>query len=479
VITLNIAIGLNEAKKMTFDLKRYVIKSDRSVRDALKKVDKNHYGMILVISASDEVLGIATDGDIRRALIDGLTLEDSIADCMNKNYIFATVQTTRENLIKKLDGYIRFIPILDEQKKLKSIVSKDFIPLQEEQDVYIRSRAPVRVSFGGGGSDVTHYFTGQPGAVINSAISIYSHATMKVRNDQKIVIHSLDLNETLEAKNLDQCLKMKGSFGLIVSLLKVVKPAFGFTLYLNSDFPVGSGLGGSATLSAAVLGCFNTLRKDRWDRHEISEIAFQAERLHLGIAGGWQDQYAAVFGGFNFLEFDASQNIINPIRIQSDTLLELEENLVLCDTGITHKSGDIHQNQKKAMSDDSVKEKVKENVSLTYDIRNYLLRGRLNEFGRALDQTWQLKRKFSTMITNSEIDKIYNGAIENGALGGKLLGAGGGGFFIFYVPPFKKHRLIKYLRSNNLSVRPFSFEPNGLKTWTSRVYKISDSYKEL
>ena len=102
--------------------------------------------------------------------------------------------------------------------------------------------------------------------------------------------------------------------------MHVVQPKYGFELYLNSDFPVGSGLGGSATLSAVVLGCFNMLRRDQWNQHELAEIAFQAERLHLGIAGGWQDQYAAVFGGFNFIEFDADENIISPIRLQSALL---------------------------------------------------------------------------------------------------------------------------------------------------------------
>ena len=221
------------------------------------------------------------------------------------------------------------------------------------------------------------------------------------------------------------------------------------------------------------------LRHDRWDRHELAEIAFQAERLHLGIAGGWQDQYAAVFGGFNFLEFDAKQNIINPIRIQEDTLRELEESLVLCDTGIAHDSGNIHKDQKQTMSSESIKHKVKENVELTYDIRNYLLRGQLEDFGLALNRAWQLKRNFSNMISNDSLDKIYDDALENGALGGKLLGAGGGGFFIFYVSPFQKHNLLNHLKNSGLSVQPFRFEPEGLQTWTSRLSSTNKLFKEI
>ena len=262
---------------------------------------------------------------------------------------------------------------------------------------------------------------------------------MKVRNDSKIILHSLDLGETLHAENLEEAIAKPSSFGLVQSLMHTVKPECGFEMSLNSDFPVGSGLGGSATLSAVVLGCFNMLREDQWNQYELAEIAFQSERLHLGIAGGWQDQYAAVFGGFNFIEFHAMENIVNPIRIHPEVALELEESLVLCNTGIKHNSGDIHDDQRETMtSTSSVRELVKANVELTYATRNFLLRGQLTKFGSSLNKAWLLKRNFSSQISNDYIDDIYNGALSNGAIGGKLLGAGGGGYFIFYVPPFKK-----------------------------------------
>ena len=123
------------------------------------------------------------------------------------------------------------------------------------------------------------------------------------------------------------------------------------------------------------------------------------------------------------------------------------------------------------MSSESVQKMVKKNVELTYLTRKYLLKGDLVKFGECLDSAWRLKRNFSRMISNDHIDSIYEGALKNGALGGKLLGAGGGGFFIFYVPPFKKHTLIRYLEANDLKVRPFRFEPDGLKAWTSREHK--------
>jgi D-glycero-alpha-D-manno-heptose-7-phosphate kinase len=462
---------------MSFDIEKYVINEGASIRSALLKVEENHYGMIFVQTDAGKIVGLATDGDIRRGLLRGVSLDDDISICANPKYVWASADTPREQLIKRLDGHIHFIPILDELGRLISIISKDYLPLEDEKAVYIRSRAPVRVSFGGGGSDLTHYFESNAGAVINTAVSIYSHGVMRLRDDTKIIINSLDLGATLRANSLEEALVKKGPFGLIQSLMHVVQPKYGFELSLNSDFSVGSGLGGSATLSAVVLGCFNMLRRDKWSHHELAEIAFQAERLHLGISGGWQDQYASVFGGFNFIEFHPEENIVSPIKLQPEIALELEESLILCDTGISHNSGNIHDDQKQMMTDEDVQQSVKKNVELTYLTRKYLLKGDLVKFAKCLDSAWRLKRSFSSMISSAHIDVIYEGALKNGAMGGKLLGAGGGGYFIFYVPPFRKNELINYLKSKNLTIQPFHFEPNGLKTWMSREHVYHGSEK--
>ena len=456
---------------MSFDIKKFIVNENLPLKSALLQMEENSFGMVMAENDKRKIVGLLTDGDIRRSLINGYTLDSNISKCANKEFVSASVNTSREHLIKMLDGHIHFIPVFDKFGSLNSIVSKDYLPLDKEKSTYIRARAPVRMSFGGGGSDLTHYFLNKDGAVINTTISIYSHATMRVREDTKIKIISSDLNASLIANNLEDALLQDGPFGLIQAILQAVKPEYGFELLLDSDFPVGSGLGGSATVSAVVLGCFNMMRKDRWSQHEIAEIAFQAERLHLGISGGWQDQYAAVFGGFNFIEFNKGENIVSPLRINTDIALELEESLILCDTGLGHSSGTIHDDQKHTMSSDSVQNMVTANVELSYLIRNNLLKGDFHKFGECLDKTWKLKRNFSSKISNDYLDSIYDGAIDNGAVGGKLLGAGGGGFFIFYVSPFKKQQLISYLSAKNITCRPFRFEPEGLKAWVSRAKK--------
>ena len=151
-----------------------------------------------------------------------------------------------------------------------------------------------------------------------------------------------------------------------------------------------------------------------------------------------------------------------------DVISELEASLGLCDTGVGHHSGNIHEDQESTMSSAAVKDLVDANVKLTYTIRNHLLRGNLEKFGECLDTAWRLKRNFSKMISNDYLDDIYNNALANGALGGKLLGAGGGGYFVFFVRPFEKFRLLDHLRSKNFAIQTFRFEHDGLKTWSSR-----------
>jgi len=441
------------------------------LKDALKRIDENTFGMVLGVDSSGKAVGIATDGDIRRHLLDGLSLDAPLSSCLNTDFVWADASTPRELILKQLDHRIRIIPLLDEAYRPIDIIRRDHLPTQVEEPIYARARAPVRVSFGGGGSDLTHFFSSQGGAVINTTLSLYSHATLRLRDDKQVHVHSRDLGDSLIAANLSEAFSRNDKFKLIQALLRTIHPDFGFELYLNSDFPMGSGLGGSAVLSAAVLGCFNQFRQDQWDQHELAELAFQAERLYLGVSGGWQDQYATVFGGFNFMEFRMEQNIVHPLRIPRDILDELEESLILCDTGTVHESGSIHDDQREQMRKKDIQDLVRANVDLTYRLRDHLLRGRLLEFGKSLDETWQLKRRFSSQISNPPLDHIYAQAREAGSVGGKLMGAGGGGFFIFYVTPFKKFDLISRLESMGLTIREFRFDHNGLRTWTIRECK--------
>ena len=450
------------------DTHNYVISHSSSIRESLAKIDKNSIGMVFICDDDEKIIGVASDGDIRSSLLGNLVLDDKIENVFNRDFVWKKATDTRESILKLLDSKIKAIPILDADNRLHSVVTASQFPIRLEEHVFARSRAPVRISFAGGGSDLTHYFMGKKGAIINTTISLYCHATLIPRSDPKITIDSYDLGEKTVYESLDDLLGRSDCFGLFRSLFRLIRPDFGFDLLVNSDFPSGSGLGGSSSVMVAVLGCFNEFRQDKWNDHELAEIAFQAERINMGISGGWQDQYATVFGGVNFIEFRNESNLIFPLRLKAQTLLDLQENLFLFETTSGRNSGSIHDDQKTSMEDVKIQDLVNKNVNHCYEMRESLLKGNLGKFGLGLNLAWELKRQFSKQISNDYLDEIYNYAIKNGALGGKLLGAGGGGYFLFYVEAFSKNHFLGAMKDKGLFQTVFCFDHDGMQSWTIR-----------
>lgn len=451
-----------------FDTTGFVIDKSATVKDALVAIEANRHGLVFACDVNKIVVGILTDGDIRRALLSGLDLESEVSSVVNREFVFASEATPREQLLKMLDWRVKAIPIL-KSGVLVDLVTRDHFPASDEGKVFVRSRAPVRISFGGGGSDVTHFFQAQKGAVLNAAVSLYAHATLWPRDDGKIHISSGDLDAEFNADNLAEATSNMGEFGLFQALLLVVRPSFGFDLHVYSDFGVGSGLGGSASVAVAVLGCFNALRNDQWTRYEIAELAFQAERLHMNVSGGWQDQYAAAFGGINFMEFKSNRNSVTPLAIDGQIISELGQSLILCNTGIKHSSGNIHDDQKKEMAKDEKIELVKQNVKLTQDLKESLVAGDLISIGSLMNKAWSIKRQLSSKISSPQIDYCYEEIIASGALGGKLLGAGGGGYFLFFVAGDRQLSVRKRIVELGLDIQPFSFDREGLSVWKVRL----------
>ena len=449
--------------------RKLVINDKLSLNDVLLNIDNNKSGFIIIVNKNKKVVGVLSDGDIRRLMLKKISLNSNVKKYMNKDFVKVNENDDKETILKLFDEKIKFLPVVNNEGKFIDVYKKENLPLDPENKLFVRSKSPVRISFGGGGSDTTNFFKNHKGAVINSTISIFTHCTLNKRDDDKITIDSLDLNSKIEFKNIDELNKYKdGAFSLIVSTILTVKPDFGFDLYINSDYPISSGLGGSAAVVTSILGCFNELRNDKWTNHEISEIAYQIERLRLDVDGGWQDQYATAFGGINHMEFNDNKNYIYSLRLKNEFINELEESLVLCYTGIKHDSGNIHKDQKKQTNSPETIKKIKENVKITQDIKNYLIRGNISEIGNCLHKSWQLKKSFSKKISNKILDDMYDGALKNGATGGKLLGAGGGGYFLFFVPYKEKNKLISWIKSKNLVHTPFNFEPDGLKSWKVR-----------
>ena len=445
------------------------IEASASIQDAFEKLNVNQMGVLFAVDGNCRVVGCVTDGDIRRRLMHDNDLAAPLSSFMNRDFVWASAGAAREQILKLLDHRVHFVPLLDGERRLVEVCSRQDFRLDAESVVFSRARAPARISFGGGGTDLTHYFVDQGGVVINATIRKYAHASLRKRADSRIEIYSADLKRHVVADSLAD-LKLTGELDLIVSVVRLVQPSFGFEMEVSADFPVGSGLGGSASVASAVIGCFNEFRSDPWDRHQISEMAFQAERLILSIPGGWQDQYATVFGGFNYMEFTAEHNVILPLRLEPRVVAELEESIVLCYTRKRHDSGAIHRDQRAKATSSASKASASADrkKELTLEMKRRLLRGDVYGYGTLLHAAWQIKRQESAMITDAQLDGMYDLAIANGALGGKILGAGGGGYFLFFVPPFSRFRLQEAFASQGYRCERVLFEESGLHSWRTR-----------
>ena len=336
-----------------------------------------------------------------------------------------------------------------------------------------RSKAPLRIGLAGGGTDVSPYCDLYGGAILNATISLYAHASIEPLNENKIVLEANDRYESQEF-DLQDALPIDGYLDLLKGIFNSVNKEHGpikngFKLSTFVDAPAGSGLGTSSTLVVAILGAFSEMLRLPLGEYDIGHYAYQIERKELNLAGGRQDQYAATFGGVNFMEFyEGDKVIVNPLRIKQQYLFELENNLLLYYTATSRESARIIEQQSK-----NVVSKKEQSIEAMHQLKQQaqmmkeaLLKGRLNEFGEILDYGYRQKRRMAEGISNPLMEEIYEAAKAGGATGGKISGAGGGGFMIFYCPANTKYSVIKKLERFGGHHKNYQFVEHGLTTWT-------------
>jgi len=336
----------------------------------------------------------------------------------------------------------------------------------------IRSKAPLRIGLAGGGSDVSPYSDLYGGAILNATIDQYAYASLEPSDDGQIVFEAVDKGITSvfsSARELpfDEKLPLHaGIYNRIVNQF-TGKP-LSFKLITHVDAPPGSGLGSSSTLVTAIVGAFTEWLKLPLGEYDIARLAYEIERIDLKQAGGKQDQYAATFGGFNYMEFFSEDKVIvNPLRIKSSVLDELAYATVLYFTGASRSSSAIIDKQKRSVEEKQIMKieamhKIKEQAIW---MKEALLKGDLNEIGPILDFGWNHKKKMAEGITNDSIDQIYQAALLAGSTGGKVSGAGGGGFMFFYCPFNTRHKVMEALSKFGGEIKNFNFCKSGLTTW--------------
>ena len=346
--------------------------------------------------------------------------------------------------------------------------------MNKTNSLIIRSKAPLRLGFAGGGTDITAYYEQFGGYVLNATINMYAYCTIEPCESDKIVFNAVDL-DIREEYSLSEKLPFSsalplhtGIYNRIVSDFNNSKPlSFSMTTY--SDAPAGSGLGSSSTLVVTIIKAYIEWLNIPLGEYDIAALAYKIEREDLGLAGGKQDQYAATFGDFNFMEFyDNNRVIVNPLRLKRWIKNELESSLVLYYTGVSRESANIinEQIEHTKRGDHKNLESMHSIKKQAILMKEALLRGDFPGFSNCLLNGWLAKKNAAATISNDFLDELYQYALNNGAESAKISGAGGGGYMILYCDPCHRIRLIRALKERQGTVVTPSFTEIGTQAWT-------------
>jgi len=337
----------------------------------------------------------------------------------------------------------------------------------------IRARAPLRLGLAGGGTDVSPYCDEHGGYVLNATIDRYAYAIIKTLDEPVVRFVATD-QQTEKVKAVSDSFELNGKLDLHKAvynhMIKHYNNDVPIQMELSTfcDAPVGSGLGSSSTLVVVMIRAFSELLNLPMDDYTIAHLAFKIERMDCGLQGGRQDQYSATFGGFNFMEFYADERaVISPLRVKNWIICELEASLLLFYAGVSRESAKII-----AVQSNNVKSGLVDAVEAMHGIKNEaltmkecILRGDFDGVVASMRKGWESKKRSAATVSNLHIDEIYNAAINAGALAGKVSGAGGGGFMMFFVPPEKRMDVVRALEVFNGQVSNCHFTKHGTQAW--------------
>ena len=304
------------------------------------------------------------------------------------------------------------------------------------------------------------------GVVLSCTIKNYAYCSIVPRNNDQISVSQENQGTNFTSPSLEE-LKGAGEVEFVKAVASRFGVRSGFDAALRYDAVPGTGLGSSSALCVSLVGAFREWKGNSMSDYDIANMAYEVERKDVGIPGGMQDQYASTFGGFNLIEFKREATIVNPLRIRREILHEMEYNSLLCFTGSTRRSGGILKRQIESYESKNprVLDALERMKVLTLEMKDQLLTGNLSEFAKLLNSEWELKKRLDQGISTEDTDRLLQAAREAGALGGKLLGAGGGGFLLLYCEPGKQVRVQNAVEMLGGKTFPVRFDKDGLQTW--------------
>ncbi len=338
--------------------------------------------------------------------------------------------------------------------------------------ISFRARAPLRLGLAGGGTDVSPFTEQYGGQVLNVTINRYAYVTITPRNDGKTSFTNADSQISWTGKSIAQLPILKGLdlhagvYNRMVKQFAAGQP-LSVDVTTHSEAPPGSGLGSSSTMVVALIKAYTEMLSVSLSDYDLAQLAYDIERIDLGLEGGKQDQYAAAFGGLNFMEFGAGRVVINPLRLKPQHRAELEASLVLYFTGVSRSSAEIiHQQVQEMKKGTSQSIEALQQLKLdASEMKEFILKGDYRNVAKCMHRSWEAKKRTASSVSNSNIDQIFESALGSGALAGKVSGAGGGGFMMFIVDPRRRADVIRTLEGHNGTVMIAGFVDYGAYSW--------------
>jgi D-glycero-alpha-D-manno-heptose-7-phosphate kinase len=340
------------------------------------------------------------------------------------------------------------------------------------QRLSVRARAPLRLGLAGGGTDLSPYCDQHGGAILNATIGRYAYAHLSFRRDHQLCFSAHDVEQEdlmpLAAElPLDRGLPLHRAVHNRIVRDYLRGRMHAVTVTSTVDAPPGSGLGASSALVVALVEAYRAAFNLPLGRYDVARLAYEIERIDLRLAGGRQDQYAAAFGGMNYMDFlPGDRVIVNPLRVSNSFLCEFEASLIVCFTGESRASAIIQDQVKAATEHGDALEAMHQLKSDALDMKQALLAGNIRHIAEVLNRSWQAKRRTSKSVSNSKVEEIFELGMKNGAVAGKVSGAGGGGFLMFMTDPELRYRLVTALNNYGVAASPVQFTAAGAEAWT-------------
>jgi D-glycero-alpha-D-manno-heptose-7-phosphate kinase len=425
-------------------------------------------GFGIIVDKHGKCIGTISDGDIRRSL-NNYKISDPIKKIYNKKFIYINEGERPNKILRiyeeelKKNNRISTLPVLDKNKKIVDIINYNDFLNEKNSPQFVKAKVPIRISFSGGGTDFSNHINKKKTFVLSSTIDKSIFVSVNKRLDQKILITN---KSTKQKYYLD--VKKINKNNLISNIIKLLKPNFGFEMFIDSDFDPGTGLGGSSALTLAIIACIKRLQNERvTDYYNLINSAYKFERMASKISGGWQDYYSCLMGGFNWIEMDQDDNLVSALKLSDNTVLDLESNMLLFRFG-KKRSSAIIQNKNLIYL-----KKNKKKINVIYNLfkknslsmKKSLLQNNISKFSELLDVSWELKKKVTPYSSNNKFNKIYENLKKIGIKGGKILGAGQSGYFLVYVEPKYQIKTTEFLKKKNIIETKFNFTQKGMQIW--------------